>query len=238
MTKAGPPGDTQALPTGTWDSMSAWHVCQSFGCGRRSPSRSCCCLSVPPRDRGPLPSQACEPTGHSPPTGAPPHRGTGSVEEDEIPITQVPCAGVSGGCPALLAAVCRSSLLGRVTSGSGRCSMTAPPPEGRFPGPGPSHGTWHLRILGAGQLWHGLRPLWVFEQAAKDRPAVSHGPPRSQKAAQRLSRRRAGTEAGPGRPSPPMLSELGFETSGLGRHRAQRVQPPLRAPCRRGHQLP
>lgn len=113
-----------------------------------------------------------------------------------------------------------------------------PPPEGRFPGPGPSHGTWHLRILGAGQLWHGLRPLWAFEQAAKDRPAVSHGPPRSQKAAQRLSRRRAGTEAGPGRPSPPMLSELGFETSGLGRHRAQRVQPPLRAPCRRGHRLP
>lgn len=163
--------------------------------------------------------------------------GTGSVEEDEIPITQVPCAGVSGGCLALLAAVCRSSLLGRVTSGSGRCSMT-PPPGGRFPGPGPSHGTWHLRILGAGQLWHGLRPLWAFEQAAKDRPAVSHGPPRSQKAAQRLSRRRAGTEAGPGRPSPPMLSELGFETLGLGRHRAQRVQPPLRAPCRRGHRLP
>lgn len=126
MTKAGPPGDTQALPTGTWDSMSAGHVCQSFGCGRRSPSRSCCCLSVPPRDRGPLPSQACEPTGHSPPTGAPPHRGTGSVEEDEIPITQVPCAGVSGGCLAFLAAVCRSSLLGRVTSGSGRCSMTPP----------------------------------------------------------------------------------------------------------------
>lgn len=130
MTKAGPPGDTQALPTGTWDSMSAGHVCQSFGCGRRSPSRSCCCLSVPPRDRGPLPSRACEPTGHSPPTGAPPHRGTGSVEEDEIPITQVPCAGVSGGCPALLAAVCRSSLLGRVTSGSGRCSMTPPPRRG------------------------------------------------------------------------------------------------------------
>lgn len=119
----------------------------------------------------------------------------------------------------------------------GSCLQIEPPGQGDLrERPFPRHVVpAHSR---GGQLWHGLRLLWAFEQAAKDRPAVSHGPPRSQKAAQRLSRRRAGTEAGPGRLSPPMLSERGFETSGLGRHRAPRVQPPLRAPCRRGHRLP
>lgn len=45
-------------------------------------------------------------------------------------------------------------------------------------------------------------PLWAFAQAAKVGPAISHEPPRSRKTGRRLSRSRAGTEAGPRRPLP------------------------------------